>query len=99
MHQLPRPSSRTVAAAASAGNTNRATERLAARTPSNVDLTAYTERAGQEEASERGRERAGSMANQEREQTKLNQIIQVGGLSILKVAVLTNDRTSTQKLR
>lgn len=80
MHQHPRPSPRSASAASNPTTnperTNNSRDRPPQRTRSSVDLASYTERALAEAGQESSRETA--PGSQDREATKLNQIIQVG---------------------
>lgn len=80
MHQFPRPSPRSASAASNPTTnperTNNSRDRPPQRTRSSVDLASYTERALAETGQESSRDSAAG--SQDREATKLNQIIQVG---------------------
>ncbi|EME49157.1 hypothetical protein DOTSEDRAFT_49472 [Dothistroma septosporum NZE10] len=79
MHQHPRPSPRGASAAinpsTNAERTNNLRDRPPTRTRSSVDLASYTERANAEATAETSRHPAAS-SGEDREATKLNQIIQ-----------------------
>ncbi|KAK4549537.1 hypothetical protein LTR36_006534 [Oleoguttula mirabilis] len=86
MHQHPRPAPRSSSSASNRTTnperTNNQRDRPPQRTRSSVDLASYTERAGGEPGgsepprNEGGAAAAGSGSGQDRETTKLNQIIQ-----------------------
>ena len=79
MHQHPRPSPRSASAASNPTTnperTNNSRDRPPQRTRSSVDLASYTEKGLAETSQESSRETASG--SQDREATKLNQIIQV----------------------
>ncbi|CAK3886121.1 Autophagy-related 13 [Lecanosticta acicola] len=79
MHQHLRPSPRSASAASNPSTnperTNNSRDRPPQRTRSSVDLASYTERAAVETASDSVRQ-TGASSGEDREATKLNQIIQ-----------------------
>ncbi|KAF2485533.1 autophagy-related protein 13-domain-containing protein [Neohortaea acidophila] len=80
MHQLPRPSPRSATPASNPTTnperTNNSRDRPMPRSRSSVDLASYTERAGAAEASTAAGREGTHDSGQDRELTKLNQIIQ-----------------------
>ena len=82
MHQHPRPSPRSATPATNPSTnperTNNSRDQPPSRTRSSVDLASYTERAGGEAAG-MARNESAAAGSQDRENTKLNQIIQVRG--------------------
>ncbi|KAK3686483.1 autophagy protein 13 [Vermiconidia calcicola] len=80
MHQHPRPSPRTATAAINPATnperTNNPRDQPPVRTRSSVDLASYTERAGGEAAGTAARNDSTAGGSQDRENTKLNQIVQ-----------------------
>jgi len=92
MHQHPRPTPRSASSASNPATnperTNNQRDPPPQRTRSSVDLASYTERAAAAEASR-------DVAQQDREQTKLNQIVQVSRVSSGPLVGMRNMHANT----
>lgn len=88
MHQHPRPAPRSAAAANNPSTnperTNNPRDQPLSRNRSSVDLASYTERAGGDAGNMASRNGNAASGSDERENQKLNQIIQVRITLVLK---------------